>query len=82
MVMTKTYIHVTEIDQKPFEGCSIQGPFITVRMLHASLYSRFGSNFGVSKKHLHMTILGSRIHLEPNWGSVSINKCWQKEERK
>ena len=36
----------------PFEGCSIQGPFITFNILHASLYSRSGSNFGVSKKHL------------------------------
>ena len=37
----------------PFEGCSIQGPFIMFKMLHASLYWSSGSNFGVSKKHLY-----------------------------
>ena len=36
----------------PFAGSSIHGPFITLRMLQASLYSRSGRSLGVRRKHL------------------------------
>lgn len=39
----------------PLAAFSVQGPFITFRMLQASVYSSSGSNFGVSKKHLQKT---------------------------
>lgn len=40
---------------EPLAAFSVQGPFITFRMLQASVYSSSGSNFGVSKKHLQET---------------------------
>ena len=58
-IINRDYLVIT----LPFEGWSIQGPFIIFKMLHILLYSKSGSNFGVSRKHLHMLM---KLILQPS----------------
>lgn len=45
-------------ERVPFAGSSIHGPFIMLRMLQASLYSRSGRSLGVRRKHLQAKKMG------------------------
>lgn len=71
MILTHNIYNLAEVNL-PVETFSIQGPFITFNILHTSLYSRSGNNFGVSKKHLHQ-IHGTSLLSIPNILSKQVN---------